>query len=226
MVARDRTRTKVLSMGTKWNTGVSLWGWPSTGTGCLEMLWRYSSLEVLKNYLDMFLDKRLLVSLLEQRCWTRWPPQVLSNLNHSVTLWSLLSIWVLVVIRIASVWVKQEALNSILNLYWIINKLHQLWRVIFSWTLLFLYIWHNFCTQCFQTSGLVHVFPLWPWWIFCRAISNLLSTSKFFYWYRIHLVVLWWYHYVSCWTLFSCFFVASCLYPSFEAGNIWFLYTD
>lgn len=129
-------------------------------------------------------------------------------------------------IRIDSVWVKQEALNSILNLYCITAKLHKLWRLPLLWlfwTLMFLYIWHNICTQCFQTSALVHV--LWQQsssGIFSRAIANLLSSSKFFYWYHTHLVVLCWYHHVSCWTLFSCFFVASCLYPSFEAGNICF----
>ena len=44
------------------------------------------SLEILKKCLSMVLGNWLQVALLEQGVWTRWPPEVPSNLNHSVIL--------------------------------------------------------------------------------------------------------------------------------------------
>ena len=44
------------------------------------------SLEIFKGHLDVVLGSVLWVSLLEQWCWTRWPPEVPSSPNHSVIL--------------------------------------------------------------------------------------------------------------------------------------------
>lgn len=91
VVASDRTE----AMGTNWNTVCYLWTlgntfsqwvWLSTGTGCPESLrnlhpWKYSE------SVWTVLGNLLLVSLLDQRGWIGWPPEVPCNLNCSVITW-------------------------------------------------------------------------------------------------------------------------------------------
>lgn len=47
------------------------------------------SLEAFRSCLDMVLGSQVSVALLEQRGWTRWLPEVPSQLRHSVSLWFL-----------------------------------------------------------------------------------------------------------------------------------------
>jgi len=83
------------AVGTSWNTGGSLWtpgstsvlcGQLSTGTGYPEAMESPSWRSAFKSYLDVALSLLLWVLLLEQRGWTRWPPEVPSNLSHTVVL--------------------------------------------------------------------------------------------------------------------------------------------
>lgn len=47
----------------------------------------FPSLEILKNGLNILSSNLLQVALLEKRCWTKWPPEIPFDSNHSLILW-------------------------------------------------------------------------------------------------------------------------------------------
>ena len=90
-------------MGTNWNTGSSvwtygntflLWGWQSTSTGCPDRLWSHHLWRHSKAVWTC--SWSTLGGAASAGLWTRWPPEVPSNLTYavihcSVVIWCLFS---------------------------------------------------------------------------------------------------------------------------------------
>lgn len=81
------------------------------------------SLEILKNCLDIALSNMFQETLLEQGGWTRWPPMVPSNFNHSVILIVTGGIIIFIYLRLQqSTFITLENLLPFLLLILILDK--------------------------------------------------------------------------------------------------------